>query len=205
MTAATLMAIWLVHLAAAISPGPAVVLAARTSLREGFGRGSWLAVGLGLGACIWACAAMFGLAILFRVAPALLSVLKYVGAAYLIWLAWRMWRDAPQPLSMDLPVGRGRRGASGLVWLGIATQLANPKPAVFFGTIFLTFLPPQAPFWAYAVILMLVFANDAGWNVIVARLFSLERTRRGYMGLKTTIDRTFGGLLALMGLKLATT
>jgi len=205
MTLATLAAIWLVHLAAAISPGPAVVLSARTSLREGFRAGTWLSVGIGLGACLWACAAMFGLAILFRVAPALLTVLKYAGAAYLIYLAWMMWRGASQPLSMDLPQGTAHRSPVGFVWLGIATQLANPKPAVFFGTIFLTFLPPAAPLWAYGVVLALVFVNDAGWNVIVARIFSLERTRRGYMSLKTVIDRIFGGLLALMGLKLATT
>ena len=57
MTLAAFVAIYFVHLAAAISPGPAVLLAARTGLREGFARGSWLAVGIGLGACIWACAA----------------------------------------------------------------------------------------------------------------------------------------------------
>lgn len=204
MTAHALLAIWLVHLAAAVSPGPAVVLAARTGLRHGFGRGAWLAVGLGLGACIWACAAMFGLAVLFRVAPALLVALKYAGAAYLLWLAWKMWCAAAEPLAMDAP-DANVRSAAGLVWQGIATQLANPKPAVFFGTIFLTFLPPQAPLWGYGAILALIFVNDAGWNVIVARIFSLERTRRGYMSLKSVIDRIFGGLLALMGLKLAAT
>jgi threonine/homoserine/homoserine lactone efflux protein len=205
MTLAALVAIWLVHLAAAISPGPAVVLAARTGLRDGFGRGAWLAVGIGLGACIWAAAAIFGLAVLFRVAPGLLVALKYVGAAYLLYLAWKMWRHAPEPLDTDLTADDGGRSALGFVWLGIAAQLANPKPAVFFGTIFLTFLPPQAPLWSYLAILALVFVNDAGWNVIVARIFSLDRTRRGYLGLKTTIDRTFGGLLGLMGLRLATT
>ncbi|AOZ69042.1 transporter [Rhodobacter xanthinilyticus] len=205
MTLAAFVAIYLVHLAAAISPGPAVLLAARTGLREGFARGSWLAVGIGLGACAWAVAALFGLAVLFRVAPALLTVLKFAGAAYLIYLAYKMWRHAPEPLDDRLPEETSARGPLGLVWQGIATQLANPKPAVFFGTIFLTFVPPHAPAWAYGVILAIIFINDAGWNVIVARIFSLERTRRGYLALKTTIDRIFGGLLALLGLKLALT
>lgn len=205
MTGATLLAIWLVHLLAAISPGPAVVLAARTSLREGFARGVWLSVGIGLGACIWAAAAIFGLAVLFLAAPVVLGVLKYAGAAYLLYLAWKMWRHARDPLPMDMAPDMRGRSRLGFVWLGIAAQLANPKPAVFFGTIFLTFLPPDAPGWSYAVILGMVFVNDAGWNVLVARIFSLDRTRRGYLGLKTIIDRCFGGLLGLMGLKLATT
>ena len=205
MTLAAFVAIYFVHLAAAISPGPAVLLAARTGLREGFARGTWLAVGIGLGACIWACAALFGLAILFRVAPALLTALKFAGAAYLIYLAYKMWRHAPEPLDDRMSEVVSSRSNLGLVWQGIATQLANPKPAVFFGTIFLTFVPPHAPIWAYALILLIIFVNDAGWNVIVARIFSLERTRRGYLNLKTTIDRIFGGLLAALGLKLALT
>lgn len=205
MTLAAFVAIYFVHLAAAISPGPAVLLAARTGLTQGFARGSWLAVGIGLGACVWAVAALFGLAILFKVAPALLTGLKFAGAAYFLYLAYKMWRHAPEPLATDLPAGAVARSPLGLVWQGIATQLANPKPAIFFGTIFLTFVPASAPLWAYGVILAIIFVNDAGWNVLVARIFSLERTQRGYLNLKTTIDRTFGGLLALLGAKLALT
>ncbi|SDE41622.1 LysE family transporter [Rhodobacter capsulatus] len=205
MSFAAFFGIYMISLAAAISPGPAVLLAARTSLREGFARGAWLAVGIGLGACLWAVAAMFGLAILFRIAPTLLTVLKFAGAGYLLYLAYKMWRHSAEPMSMDLPEDDATRTALGQVWRGIAAQLANPKPAVFFGTVFLTFLPPVLPFWAYGVILGIIFFNDTVWNVLVARIFSLDRTRAAYLGLKTLIDRIFGGLLGLMGLKLALT
>lgn len=205
MSFAAFFGIYMISLAAAISPGPAVLLAARTSLREGFARGAWLAVGIGLGACIWAVAAMFGLAILFRIAPTLLTALKFAGAGYLLYLAYKMWRHSAEPMSMDLPEDDATRTALGQVWRGIAAQLANPKPAVFFGTVFLTFLPPVLPFWAYGVILGIIFFNDTVWNVLVARIFSLDRTRAAYLGLKTLIDRIFGGLLGLMGLKLALT
>lgn len=205
MSLAALTAIYFVHLAAAMSPGPAVLLAARTSLREGFGRGVWLAVGIGLGAVIWAAAALFGLALVFKVAPALLTALKIAGAAYLLWLAYKMWRHAGDPMDQHMPDLPRTRSAPRLVWLGISTQLANPKPAVFFGTIFLTFIPPSAPGWAYAAILGIVMFNDTGWNVLVARIFSLDKTRAAYLNLKSVIERVFGGLLALLGLKLALT
>ncbi len=205
MTLGALIAIYFVHLAAAISPGPAVLMAARTALTQGFARGNWLAVGIGLGACFWAVAALFGLAVLFKLAPPLLIVLKFAGAAYLMYLAVKMWRHAPEPLDETSGVADAARGPLGLIWQGIAVQLANPKPAVFFGTVFLTFVPPAAPLWALAVILLIVFINDAGWNVIVARIFSLPRSRAAYLSLKTLIDRTFGGLLALLGAKLALT
>lgn len=204
MTLAALIAVYLVHLAAAISPGPAVLMAARTSLSHGFARSAWLSVGLGLGACIWAVTALFGLTVLFRVAPALLVALKIGGAIYLLWLAFKIWRHAADGIEDDANLHQVR-GRAALVRQGIAVQLANPKPAVFFGTIFLTLVPRDAPIWALAVILLMIFVNDAGWNMIVGRIFAFRRSRATYLNLKTVIDRVFGGLLALLGLKLATT
>lgn len=203
MTLAALLGIYFVQLAAAISPGPAILMAARTGLREGFARGAWLSVGIGLGACFWAAAALFGLSVLFKVAPALLTGLKLFGAAYLLWVAVQMWRHAPDPVEEGAAVSA--HSNLGLLWLGLTTQLANPKPAVFFGTVFLTFVPPDAPVWAYPVILAIVFVNDTGCAMLVSRIFSLDRTRRAYLGLKTVFERVFGGLLALLGLKLALT
>lgn len=203
MTLGALLAIYLVQLAAAISPGPAILMAARVGLRDGFAKGAWFALGVGLGACVWATAALFGLSILFRIAPTLLTVLKFGGAAYLLWTAVQMWRHAPEPIS-DAPEARAR-SVAGLLRLGITTQLANPKPAVFFGTVFLTFLPPDAPLWAYPVLMLMVLVNDTACAMLVARVFSLERTRRVYLRLKTRFERAFAGLLALLGLKLALT
>jgi len=50
-----------------------------------------------------------------------------------------------------------------------------------------------------------VFANEALWNSFVARVFSFPATKRRYISLKSMIDRSFGGLLALLGVKIAAT
>ena len=71
VTAAAFLSIALIHLMAAISPGPAFVMTVRTAASDGFRAGARLAVGLGLGGAIWALAALFGLALLFELAPAL--------------------------------------------------------------------------------------------------------------------------------------
>ncbi|MDB2548454.1 LysE family translocator [Paracoccaceae bacterium] len=204
MTVAAFFAIYLVHLAAAMSPGPTTLLAARSAACDGFDRAIFLAIGFGVGACLWAVAAIFGLAILFEHAPAVLLGLKLVGAGYLFYLALRVWRSAALPFEVTpIPTDEAPKSAAKLIWLGIATQLANPKPAVFFGTIFLTFLPANPDHWVYAVVLGMIFVNDAGWNLIVARIFSLSGPRRAYLGFKPVIERIFGGLLTLMGAKLA--
>lgn len=204
MTLAAFLAAWGLHLVAAASPGPAVLMAARTGVTEGFRTGFWLAVGLGIGAVFWAVAALFGLAVLFKIAPALLWGFKIAGGLFLLWIAFQMWRHATEPMP-EATEGATPRGALSALWLGVATQLANPKPAVFFGAVFVGTVPPGTSLPWLLGLLVAIFLNELACNVIVARLFSFERTRRGYAHMKTGIDRGFGGILAVLGIKIAAT
>lgn len=204
MTLTAFLAVALLHLMAAISPGPAVLMSARTGVTEGMRTGAFLAMGIGVGGVIWASAALFGLAIVFQAAPALLWALKIAGGLYLIHMAWGMWRDADQPLDMA-DTGRPPRSAASAFRLGLYTQLANPKPAVLFSAIFVGTVPQGTPAWVIAALLTVVFLNETIWNTIVARIFSFDRSKAAYISLKSIIDRSFGGLLALLGLKIAAT
>ncbi|AWD21056.1 LysE family translocator [Fuscovulum blasticum] len=204
MTLAAFLAVALLHLMAAISPGPAVLMAARTGVTEGLRTGFFLACGIGLGGVIWAMAALFGLNLVFQAAPALLWTLKIVGGLYLLWMGWKMWRHAAEPLDLSAS-GRPPRSAASAFRLGVMTQLANPKPAVLFSAIFVGTVPQGTPVWVYAALLTVVFLNETVWNTAVARVFSLDRTRSAYISLKTVLDRAFGGCLALLGVKIAAT
>lgn len=204
MTLAAFTAAWFLHLLAAASPGPAVLLAARIGVTEGLRTGVFLAIGIGLGALFWAVAALFGLAVLFQLAPAALWAFKVAGGLFLIWLAFQMWRHAAEPL-VDPAQAPAPRGPLAAFRLGLLTQLSNPKPAVFFGAVFVGTVPPHVTAPAMAALLLAIFLNEFVCNVLVARLFSLGPTRRAYTSLKAGIDRSFGGILALLGLKVALT
>lgn len=202
MTLTAFLAFAALSLFAAVSPGPAVIMAARTGLTEGFKTGAMLALGIGAGAVFWASAAMFGLNILFAAAPALLTALKIGGGAYLIWMGVKLWRGATTPFETHDNRALPRSPLSAFR-LGLFTQLSNPKPAVMFSAIFLGTVPPSTPMWVYAALLAVVMCNETIWNILVARIFSTSATRARYISLKTIIDRSFGGLLALLGVKVA--
>ncbi len=204
MSLAAFLAAVSLCLMAAVSPGPAVLVAARVGLQQGLKTGAALSVGIGLGAVFWAASALFGLALLFEYAPFLLTVLKIGGAAFLIWTAFKMWRAADEPLEDNGAEVAAMTPLSALR-LGIWTQLANPKPAVFFGAVFVGTVPTDATPLALALLLACIFLGEFLWNTSVARLFSLDRTRKIYIGLKHLIDRVFGGLLAALGVKIAAT
>lgn len=201
MSIAAFLAAALLCTMAAVSPGPAVLMAARIGLQQGLRTGAALAVGIGAGAVFWAVAAVFGLSLLFEYAPALLLALKILGAAYLIWMAIKMWRHASDPIE-DSASPQGLTPLRAFR-LGFTTQLANPKPAVFFGAVFIGTLPVDATALSVFALLCVIFCVEFTWNTFVARLFSLERTRRVYLGMKHIIDRVFGGLLAALGVKIA--
>ena len=204
MTFTAFFAIWSLHLMAAVSLGPAVLMSARIGIQDGLKTGVFLSVGIGLGGVIWAAAALFGRNLLFVAAPMLLLGFKVLGGAYLVWVGWTMWRDASTPLQVSNTPEATRTPLQAMK-LGLFTQLANPKPAILFSAIFLGTVPPAAPAGIYAAILAVVFLNEAIWDCAVARVFSLERSKRTYLGLKTVLDRAFGGALALLGVKIAAT
>ena len=204
MTITAFLAVAFLHLMAAISPGPAVLMSARTGVTEGLRTGFFLACGIGIGGVVWAMAALFGLNLVFQAAPALLYALKIAGGLYLIYMAWGMWKTADQPLNMAETV-RPPRTAMSAFRLGLITQLANPKPAVLFSAIFVGTVPPNTPAWVYVALLLVVFLNETIWNTVVARIFSFNRSKAAYISLKSLIDRCFGGMLAILGLKIAAT
>ena len=204
MTLAAFLSVVLIHLAAAISPGPSFVVSVRTAASEGFGVASALALGFGLGAVLWAFAAMAGLAVLFELVPVLFTTLKLVGAGFLLFIALMMWRHAKAPL--DTPDATAApRSAAAAIRLGFLTFATNPKPAIFFGAVFVGLVPGDTPLIWRAAILAAVFLNETLWYILVARVFSLPKARAGYIRLKATIDRAFGTLIALFGLKIALT
>ena len=187
----------------AASPGPAVLMSARTGVTEGLRTGFFLSLGIGAGAVFWASLALSGLAMLFQIAPTLLWAFKIIGGLYLVWMAIGMWRHAAEPLPevTDAPP----RSAASAFRLGLVTQLSNPKPAVLLSAVFIGTVPPATPGWVLVALLTWLFTVETGWNTLVARVFSFDRTRRAYTGAKPMIDRCFGGLLGLLGIKIATT
>ena len=203
MTAAGFLAVAVLLMMGAVSPGPAVLMSARTGVSEGMRTGFFLALGIGLGAVFWAFLALSGLAALFRVAPTVLWAFKLAGGLYLIWMAIGMWRHAADPLPDTS--GQPPRSAASAFRLGLITQLSNPKPAVVLSAIFIGTVPPDTPLWVLATLLTFLFTVETLWNTLVARVFSLPATRRAYVGAKSVMDRSFGTLLALLGARIAAT
>ncbi len=190
-----------VHLLAVMSPGQSFLLVSRTALSSGRPAALAATLGMGLGVLPWAIGAMLGLALLLQQAAWLYALLKIAGGLYLIYLAVMVWRHAPDPVVVTTD-GATKQDLWPAFKTALLTQIANPKVVVFFGSIFVSVLPANPPLWMLGAILAIVLINEMGWYTIVALLFSADRPRAAYMGVKPAVDRMMAVVLGALGARL---
>ncbi|WP_086820129.1 LysE family translocator [Allokutzneria sp. NRRL B-24872] len=114
-------------------PGPAQALVLVRTANGGRRAGVLTTLGLSVGTLVHTAAAAIGLSALLAGSAVAFSVLKYLGAAYLVHLAWRAWQDGSRPLAAAPPEPPGSKVFTSAVLAGVL----NPKTALFF----LAFLP----------------------------------------------------------------
>ncbi len=201
MTLTALLTLMGLQLLIAVSPGPAGVLTIKTAASDGGRAGVALSVGLALAIVIWATAALAGLSLLFEVAPFLQTSLRLIGAVFLIWIGYSLWRHAPEPMP-DVSVADARSLAS-LIKLGLWTNLANPKALAYFAAVFTGIMPADASLAWAVLIIVIIFCIELLWYCTLALVFSRPAPRRAYARAKRWLDRVFGGLVMALGARIA--
>lgn len=195
MTWETLLAFNLILGASILSPGPAFLLALRSTLTRGRAAGLQVGLGLGLMAAAWTAMALAGIDLVFQLFPWAYTVLKIGGAAYLIWIAWHMWRDAAKPLEME---GAAHAG----ILSGILVNLGNPKSVLFAASVLVAIFPSGLSFGDKALIVLNHFALEITFYACLAYGLSRPAVQNAYLGAKSVFDRIAAGLLGLLGVKL---
>ena len=187
----------------AISPGPSFILVARTSLAVSRRDGLAAAVGMGVGGVFFSAIALLGLLAILTAVPLLHLALKALGGTYLVYLGYRIWRGARQPLVLE---SASLQNHPTQVWrsfvLGLVTQVSNPKTAIVYASVFASLLPHDIPPLALVVLPIMVFAIETIWYSVVALALSSPSPRARYFALKAWIDRTAGAIMSLLGFKL---
>ena len=185
----------------AVTPGPGVLATVARALSGGFRPAAVLVVGVVLGDLIFLLLAVFGLGALAAILGDLFVVVKYLGAAYLLWLGWRLW----QTRSADAPSPRIGTSHTGSFLAGLLITLANPKVILFYLGLLPTLLDLQALTLTDLVLVVLIVsgvlgATLLGYALAAARARELVRHPR----LAQALNRTAGGAMILAGVTLAT-
>ena len=187
----------------AMSPGPSFILVARTSLAVSRRDGFAAAAGMGVGGVFFSAIALLGLLAILTAVPLLHLALKVLGGTYLVYLGYRIWRGARQPLVLEsTSLQNYPTQARRSFVLGLVTQVSNPKTAVVYASVFASLLPHNIPPSVLVALPIMVFAIETIWYSVVALALSSPSPRTRYLASKAWIDRTAGAIMSLLGLKL---
>ena len=177
-----------------VSPGPSFVMVARVAVAAtSRANGVCAAVGMGVGGVVFAVAALFGLQAILLAVPAVYLVLKLLGGLYLCYLGVRIFLGAKVRCRWTVPgqsVGTLRARS---FWLGLTTQVSNPKAAIVYGSVFVAFLHGTfSPLFAAVLLLRglryrgrLVCGCRRGALVVPAAARVSELTKLGSIGRPT--------------------
>ena len=186
------------------TPGPSQLLMLTNSGVHGFRRSLATAAGDLSANALQMLAAGLGLAAIIAASATALTVIKWAGVAYLIWLGVRMIRRAKP----DGSIGQGQRKQASLktLWLqGFLTSAANPKAVVFFAALFPQFITVDVPFWPQFLILSATYIVMDGIFLSAYGLGSSWIAKQFKVSARVWIERVGGGFMIgaalLLGLK----
>jgi len=191
-----------------LAPGTDTAVVVRATLDAGFGAGVRTAVGVAAGLTAWGLLAVVGLAGLLAASAESFTVVKIVGAAYLVVLGLRtLWTARATAGPGGEPGrelgGRPGRGGSGLR-AGLLTNLLNPKIAVFYTGLLPQLAPPGMPRSAGMALLVLVHVGlSLLWLGTCAGLLTRARTVIGGARARVALQRVTGVTLLGLGARLA--
>ena len=169
----TLALFALACLALTATPGPDMLLIASRSVSQGRASGFATLAGIQVGTYCHALAAALGLSQLFLVVPVAYDLVRYAGAAYLLYLAWQTVRAAGPTAD---PGNGSRRHPLGTVFRqGLLANLLNPKMALFVLALFPQFVDPDSGSIAVQIMLLATLLNAIGIVVNGAVIFMASR------------------------------
>jgi threonine/homoserine/homoserine lactone efflux protein len=207
--ASTLITLALLYLAALIIPGPNLLLLTHTAASSSRRAALGVALGITTGTFLWVAVAVFGVQQIFAAVPTLQLALKTVGGAYLLYLAFGMFRTfwltrgganvVSDAATESVQVGGANEGQLTHYRRGLFTNLTNPKSLAFWTSVAVVSIDPNATLATRIAAVMMVGVMGFAWHVALAYVFSTAPAQRAYMRAKPVLLLVTGCVMTLFG------
>jgi len=163
----------------AMTPGPSLAIVLKHTVSGGRKNGFVVSIFHGAGIALYAILTVLGMALIIKETPWLFNLIKYTGAAFLLWLAFKAFTSKSA-------LGKVKHEAISVTlkqsaWQGFMIAFLNPKIALFFIALFSQFIDANASLEQKVIMVSTVGGIDALWYCLIALLFSkstiLEKLR----------------------------
>lgn len=187
---------------AVISPGPDFLVTMRNALGVGRASGIATAIGVGVAIATHVSYSIFGIALIISQSIVVFSLIKYMGAAYLMYCGVMALRSK----GWDMIAAKAKNKHKSLKRSfadGFITNVLNPKATLFFLALFTQVLTPETPLSWQVIYGLSLMGMVALWFTFVAIVLTHAVIRQKLSSISVWIDRVTGGLFILLGLKVA--
>ncbi|MFT4994953.1 MAG: RhtB (resistance to homoserine/threonine) family protein [Paraglaciecola sp.] len=187
-----------------ISPGADFVMVTRNSIFHNRKAGLFSALGVSLAIWIHVAYSIAGLAVIISNSVVLFSIIKYLGAAYLIYIGWKTFQSGANIEIVDIE-GKKTLSNFSAFKVGLITNALNPKTTLFFLSIFTQVVNPDTPVLLQIIYGAIISITHLLWFSSVAICLTHPALLKRFKDYKVTIERVVGTALIGFGLKVAST
>lgn len=193
----------IVHLLAVASPGPDFALVVKNGVSGSRGGALWTCAGVAAGILVHVTYCLLGIGVLISQSILLFNVIKWIGAAYLIFIGWKALTSKASASALTASAKRREQPWYRWFFEGFLCNALNPKATVFFLALFTQVISPETPLWTQAFYGLYMTAQTFVWFAGLSLLLNLPPVRETVGRLHAVIDRVMGGILIALGLKVA--
>lgn len=199
-----LVVLWFAWIVAGGSPGPATLSIAGTSMESGRRSGLMMSLGILVGSASWGLAAAFGMSAIMLANAWVFETLRYVAAAYLLFLAFKSLRSALTPQT-ELHQKAFSGSLKQIFVRGMLIHLTNPKAILSWGAVYAIAVSPSAKTADLLWMFGFLFSGSILIFIGYALLFSTEWVVAGYQRMRKGFELGFAALFGFASLKILTT
>ena len=191
-----------IHILGAMSPGPDFVFISQQALGQGRRIGLISSLGVALGLGVHIAYSVLGMAALIASAAWLLTAVKIIGGAYLIYLGYKGIRAKAKGEITEISAAKAApQSARTALIKGFLCNVLNPKAPVYFVSIFTIVLSPTMPTWQLAVYGAWMMVLQFAWFALVTFLLSMPAINQRFQKAGHWIDRVLGVAMTALGIK----
>jgi RhtB (resistance to homoserine/threonine) family protein len=198
-----ILSVAFLNLLAAMSPGPDFVMCVKNSITYSRKVGIYTGIGIALGLSIHITYCMAGIGLIISKSIIVFNIIKILGALYLIYMGIRSIMAKKSKLSLEGDHITTELSTWDAIKSGFLTNILNPKATMFFLAMFSMVIGKDTPGFVLIVISLIMILTAIAWFTIVAVLFSQNWVRNKFLKFEKAINSVFGGLLILLGLRIA--
>jgi RhtB (resistance to homoserine/threonine) family protein len=195
----------IIHLLAAISPGPDFIMCVRNSLTYSRKTGIWTAVGFGGGIAVHIFYSLAGIAFIISKSILLFNFIKFLGAGYLMYIGLKSFFSKSSKIELKEHQKKENITPLLAIKIGFLTNVLNPKATLFFLSLFTLVISPNTPTFVMGIMSVIMIINTMLWFSLVSIFLTQKRIRSVFERFQNVFNKTLGGLLVALGIKVALT